>query len=174
MNSFSNTLNRFKKWNFATVRGAFAPRTPCWGRVIAFKWPGRPPPPKKNPGDASACNSPINYSSTTKLTMILYVWLLHVWTMIYLIESTHHLHFNFIYQILASIPTIIIGEGEGSTIIANDLNKNWFWEIDKMAVDALPIWVAHLTFKRMFSFCKFESNFNVNLKVSKVLIKGRF
>ena len=37
-----STLNRFKKWNFATVRG-LRPRTPCWGRVIAFKWPGRPP-----------------------------------------------------------------------------------------------------------------------------------
>ena len=47
MNSFSNTLHRFKKWNFSTVRGALAPRTPCGGRVIAFKWPGRPPPPKK-------------------------------------------------------------------------------------------------------------------------------
>ena len=32
--------------------GAFAPRTPCGGPVIAFKWPGRPPP-RKNPGDAS-------------------------------------------------------------------------------------------------------------------------
>ena len=52
LDSFSNTLHRLKKWNFATVRAAFAPRTPCGGRVIALKWPGRPP--RKNPGDATA------------------------------------------------------------------------------------------------------------------------
>ena len=39
MDSFSNTLNRFKSFNFATVRGAFVPRTSCGGRVIAFWWP---------------------------------------------------------------------------------------------------------------------------------------
>ena len=52
MNSFSNTLNRFKKWNFASVRGAFAPQTPLHGCVIAFKLAGRPPT-EKNPGDAT-------------------------------------------------------------------------------------------------------------------------
>ena len=46
--SFSKTLPRLKKWNFATV-----PPDPLRGRVIAFKWPGRPPP-EKNPGDAAA------------------------------------------------------------------------------------------------------------------------
>ena len=43
MDSFSNTLNRFKSLTFATVRGAFAPRTPCGGRVIAFWRPSVPP-----------------------------------------------------------------------------------------------------------------------------------
>ena len=50
MDSFSNTFNRFKKWDFATVWGAFAPRTPCAGRVIALKWPGRPTCPKNLTG----------------------------------------------------------------------------------------------------------------------------
>ena len=45
MDSFSNTLNRFKKWNFAIVREP-SPPDPLRGRVIAFKWPGRPPPKK--------------------------------------------------------------------------------------------------------------------------------
>ena len=36
------------------------PRTPCGGRVIAFQWPGRSPPPRKNPGDASDCISLIS------------------------------------------------------------------------------------------------------------------
>ena len=43
MNSFSNTLNRLKKWNFATVRGGLRHRTPCGGRLMVFKWPQRCP-----------------------------------------------------------------------------------------------------------------------------------
>ena len=43
LDSFSNTLHRLEKWNFATVRGAFGPRTPCGGGVIALKWPGCSP-----------------------------------------------------------------------------------------------------------------------------------
>ena len=48
LDSFSNTLHRLKKSNFATVRGGLCPRTPCGGRVIAFKWPGPSPPRKKS------------------------------------------------------------------------------------------------------------------------------
>ena len=44
MDSFSNTLNRFKSLNFAIVRGGPSPpRTPCGGRMIAFWWPSVPP-----------------------------------------------------------------------------------------------------------------------------------
>ena len=32
--------------------GGDSPPTTCGGRVIAFKWPGSPPP-RKNPGDAT-------------------------------------------------------------------------------------------------------------------------
>ena len=32
MDSFYKTLNRLKKWNFATVRGAFAPEPPAGAR----------------------------------------------------------------------------------------------------------------------------------------------
>ena len=43
MDSFSKTMNRFKKWNFDSVQGAAAPSPyPLLGRVIAFKWPGNP------------------------------------------------------------------------------------------------------------------------------------
>ena len=49
MDSFSNTLNRFKILYFATSRGAAAPGPPCRGRVIAFWWPGVPPPEPKPP-----------------------------------------------------------------------------------------------------------------------------
>ena len=49
MDSFSNTLNRFKILNFATVREGLRPRTPCVGRVIAFWWPGVPPPNQNPP-----------------------------------------------------------------------------------------------------------------------------
>ena len=40
---------------------AGTPRTPCGGRVIAFKWPGRPP--RKNPGDAAGLESKIRHIS---------------------------------------------------------------------------------------------------------------
>ena len=60
MNSFSNTLTRFQKWKFATVRGGLAPRTPWGGRLIAIKCPGRSPPPpaEKVPGAAT-----VNFST---------------------------------------------------------------------------------------------------------------
>ena len=38
------------------------PRTPCGGRVIAFKWPGRSPP-RKNPGDATGLSLPHSHFS---------------------------------------------------------------------------------------------------------------
>ena len=41
-------LNRFKIFNFATIQGAAAPRTPWGGRVIAFWWQGVPPPEPKS------------------------------------------------------------------------------------------------------------------------------
>ena len=43
MNSFSNTLNRFKKWYFATVRGAFAPGPPAAGAWKPLSGQGVPP-----------------------------------------------------------------------------------------------------------------------------------
>ena len=47
--------------------GGLRPRTPCGGLVMAFKWPGRPPP-RKNPGDATeirdCSNLPVNFVLT--------------------------------------------------------------------------------------------------------------
>ena len=57
MDSFSNTLNRFKILNFIPSEGAAAPLTPCWGRVIAFWWPDSPPP-NQNPPYATAFPTP--------------------------------------------------------------------------------------------------------------------
>ena len=53
MDSFSNTLNRFKSLNFAIVRGPSPSGPPAGGGVIAFWWPGVPPPPNQNPPYAS-------------------------------------------------------------------------------------------------------------------------
>ena len=48
MDSFSNTLNRFKNETSLQSRG-LRPLTPCGGGrlVVAFKWPGRSPSPRK-------------------------------------------------------------------------------------------------------------------------------
>ena len=42
--------------------GGLRPLTPCGGRVIAFKWPGRPP--RKNPGDATGNQNIYNVVKT--------------------------------------------------------------------------------------------------------------
>ena len=51
----------FYKMKLCYRPGAFAPRTHCGRRVIAFKWPGRPP--RKNPG------TPLETSNFLKILM---------------------------------------------------------------------------------------------------------
>ena len=46
MDSFSNTLNRFKILNFATIREPSAP-DPLQGARDSLSWPGVPPPEPK-------------------------------------------------------------------------------------------------------------------------------
>ena len=51
MDSFSNTLHHLKNETSLPSGGPSPPGPPArWERVIAFKWPERPPPRKKSRG----------------------------------------------------------------------------------------------------------------------------